>query len=102
MTALIAELNAREPCTVQHNTGYFSRSDDYALMHWSKILGLLGMPALDIHSGNEKGHLGDVRGGIVFLSHYIPIVLGLSSTIAGKYHLCNQASAQFLGISRET
>jgi putative aminopeptidase FrvX len=89
---LISDLNGRAPQTAQHNTGYFSRSDDYALMRWSRMLGLLGIPAVGIHSGKEEGHLGDVRGGIIFLSHYIPVVLGLSSTLADQYQLLNRST----------
>jgi hypothetical protein len=94
--ALIATLNARQGNTAQHNTGYFSRSDDYALMRWSRILGLWGIPALDIHLGHETGHLGDVRGGVVLLSHYIPLVLGLPPTPAKRYHLYSQTSHPLL------
>jgi len=90
-TALIADLAMQEPGIAQHNTSYFSRSDDYALIRWSRILGLFGIPALNIHRGNEEGHLGDVRGGIILLSHYIPFVLCLSQAVAAKYHLNEEA-----------
>lgn len=85
--ALSADLNQRKPGSIQHNRGYFSRSDDFALTHWSKILGLVGIPASDIHTGNEKGNLSDLQGGILFLSHLIPIILGLSPTLAKRYQL---------------
>ena len=64
-SALAASLNAANPNTAQVNTGYFSRSDDWTLMRWSKMVGLLGIPAFNIHLGNETADLGDVVGGIV-------------------------------------
>lgn len=85
--ALSDDLNQRKPGSIQHNRGYFSRSDDFTLAHWSKILGLVGVPAADIHTGNEKGNLSDLLGGVLFLSHLIPIVLGLSPTLTKRYQL---------------
>ncbi len=91
-STLIEDMNGRHPHTVQHNTGYFSRSDDFTLMRWSRILGLLGMPAHNIHLGNEIGHIADVQGGIRFLGHYVPVVLCLSASLTERYHLAVDAS----------
>ena len=86
-TDLINSINSKEKNIAQLNTGYFSRSDDHAFTRWSKILGLIGIPSINIHKGNEEGNIRDIRGGIIFLSHYIPVVLGLSEILADQYQI---------------
>jgi hypothetical protein len=90
--ALATGLNAERPNTVQINGGYFSRSDDWTLMRWTHMLGLLGVPAYNIHLGNETGHLSDVVSGVVFLSHYIPLAMGLSPSAAARFAIGTQFS----------
>lgn len=73
---LVEGLNLEERGTAQANHGYFSRSNDFAFMRWSSILGLLGVPTYRIHQGREESSLADMLGGIKFLSHFVPLILG--------------------------
>ncbi|MFN8419254.1 MAG: hypothetical protein U0528_08435 [Anaerolineae bacterium] len=82
---LAAEANQQHPGTVQLNSGYLSRSDDMALGRWTQILGMVGAPMIDAHTGHESGHLADVPPAIWWLAHFTAAMLGLSDSITQKY-----------------
>ena len=74
---LAAHLNSSHPRTAQHNGGYFSRSDDFGLMRWSRVVGLFGIPVENIHGGPETCSLHDVAGAVRFITSYLATLLGL-------------------------
>lgn len=85
--ALSAAVNAVRPNTVQMNTGYLSRSDDMALGRWSQILGMIGAPMTDAHTGHERAHLVDVPAAITWLTYYTLAVLRTVPDINQRYAL---------------
>jgi hypothetical protein len=82
---LAAQANTQRPGTVQLNTGYLSRSDDMALGRWTQILGMIGAPMIDAHTGHESGRLADVPPAIWWLAHFTGAVLGMSEAISTLY-----------------
>mgnify|MGYP006300948409 FL=1 len=65
------ELKCDYPHVAQLNTSYFSRSDEYGLMRWSRVLGLFGIPAKNIHLGKEECNIRDIVSGVFFFVNYI-------------------------------
>jgi hypothetical protein len=82
---LAAEANAQRPGTVQLNAGYLSRSDDMALGRWTQILGMIGAPMVDAHTGHESARLADVPDAVWWLAHFTGALLGVSETIRAGY-----------------
>lgn len=82
---LAAEVNAHRPGTVQLNAGYLSRSDDMALGRWTQILGMIGAPMTDAHTGHESARLADVPPSIWWLAHFTGALLGVSERISTGY-----------------
>lgn len=75
------------PGTVQMNTGYLSRSDDMPLGRWTQILGMVGAPILEPHTGEESASLSDVANAIVWLTYYTSACLSISPKLARDYQL---------------
>jgi len=84
---LAAELNELRPGTVQLNTGYLSRSDDMILGRWTHVLGMIGPPMTDPHTGQEMAMLSDVQDTVWWLSHFLPAVMNLAPALAPLYAL---------------
>lgn len=84
---LAAEVNATHPNTVQMNTGYLSRSDDVALSRWAQVLGMIGPPMRDAHTGHESAALADIPRAIRWLAHFTAAAGGVSPEIAAAYAL---------------
>jgi hypothetical protein len=84
---LSAAVNVLRPNTVQMNTGYLSRSDDMPLGRWSQILGMMGAPMIEPHTGEEAAHLVDVGRAVDWLSIFTATLLGLYPTVAAHYRL---------------
>ncbi len=82
---LAGEANAQRPGTIQLNSGYLSRSDDMALGRWTQMLGMIGAPMIDAHTGHESAHLADLPHAMWWLAHFTAAVMGVSDEIAGKY-----------------
>lgn len=91
---LAQALNSERDNTVQINTGYLSRSDDMALGRWTQILGLIGVPMTNAHTGHETAQLADIPNAIWWLSHFATAVLGLSPKIARNYVLFRENSSR--------
>lgn len=85
--ALSTELNAQQPGSVQMNTGYLSRSDDMVLGRWSQILGMIGAPMTDAHTGHERAHIDDLAGAITWLATYTLAALRLSPALNDRFAL---------------
>ncbi|MCD4684846.1 MAG: hypothetical protein K8S97_02785 [Anaerolineae bacterium] len=84
---LAEALNVQRPNTVQHNTGYLSRSDDMILGRWAPILALTGPPMTDPHTGYEMATLSDVQAGVWWLTHFLAATLNLVPELAPTYAL---------------
>lgn len=84
---LAEALNAQRPNTVQHNTGYLSRSDDMILNRWAPVLALTGPPMTDPHTGYEMAKLGDVQAGVWWLTYFLAATLNLVPELAPTYAL---------------
>lgn len=82
---LATEANAQRPGTIQLNSGYLSRSDDMVLGRWTQILGMIGAPMTDAHTGHESAHLADLPPAVWWLAHFTGAVLGMSDEIASIY-----------------
>ena len=82
---LAVEANAQRPDTIQINTGYLSRSDDMAIGRWTQILGMIGAPMINAHTGQESAHLADLPHAVWWLAHFTAAVLGVSDEISSKY-----------------
>jgi putative aminopeptidase FrvX len=78
-------INQIRPQTVQLNTGYLSRSDDMALGRWTQILGMIGAPMSDAHTGYERAHLADGQSAIWWLAHFTLATLALEPGLARRY-----------------
>ncbi|MEZ4666336.1 MAG: hypothetical protein R3E39_00210 [Anaerolineae bacterium] len=80
-------VNEKHPNTVQMNTGYLSRSDDMPLGRWSQILGMIGAPLLEPHTGEERADLSDVRCAYQWLSYFALAAIGLDAQTSHAYAL---------------
>jgi hypothetical protein len=69
------------------NTGYLSRSDDMILGQWARVLGLIGSPLTDPHTGQETAHLGDIQAGVWWLAHFLVAALNLVPDLTPRYAL---------------
>jgi hypothetical protein len=81
------QINAQRPGTVQINTGYVSRSDDVILGRWSRILGLIGPPLSEPHTGQERVNLADLQSGVWWLTHFLAATLNLAPELTARYAL---------------
>ena len=70
LTSLVRDLNSRHPHSAQANYGYFSRSDDFSLMRWARVIGLFGVPTANIHRGREVSAVSDLLGAFRVLLYY--------------------------------
>ncbi len=84
---LSAELNMQRSHTVQMNTGYLSRSDDMVLGRWTQILGMIGAPMTDAHTGHERASLSDIPSTMWWLSHFTAAALALNPELVQYYAL---------------
>jgi putative aminopeptidase FrvX len=84
---LAEQINAARPGTVQLNTGYVSRSDDVILGRWSRILGLIGPPLSEPHTGQERVTVGDLQAGVWWLAHFLAATLNLAPALTACYAL---------------
>jgi len=84
---LAQNLNDLRPGTVQMNNGYLSRSDDMMVGRWARVLGLIGPPLTDAHTGQESAMLGDVQASVWWLAHYVVTVLNLVPELTPRYAL---------------
>ncbi|MCC7446612.1 MAG: hypothetical protein IT324_04310 [Anaerolineae bacterium] len=84
---LSAELNQQRSHTVQMNTGYLSRSDDMPLGRWTQILGMIGAPMTDAHTGHERASLSDLPSAMWWLSHFTVAVLAINMELVQTYAL---------------
>jgi hypothetical protein len=73
------------PGTVQLNMGYLSRSDDMPLGRWSQILGMIGAPMSEPHTGEESASLSDLANTIVWLIYFTSACLGLTDEVINAY-----------------
>lgn len=85
--ALAGWTNTHHPGTVQMNYGYISRSDDMPLHRWSRMIGLVGFPLLNAHTGEETAHLDDLNAAARWLVTYMSATLGYVSAIRQHYAL---------------
>jgi putative aminopeptidase FrvX len=84
---LAGDLNALRPGTVQMNTGYLSRSDDMILGRWARVLGLVGSPMTDPHTGQETAQLGDIQAGVWWLAYFLVAAMNLVPDLTPRYAL---------------
>jgi putative aminopeptidase FrvX len=84
---LSESVNQAQPNTVQMNTGYLSRSDDMPLGRWAQILGMIGPPMTDPHTGYERAQITDVQSAIRWLSYFAVATLSFDPAIRDKYAL---------------
>jgi len=84
---LSTELNQQRSHTVQMNTGYLSRSDDMPLGRWTQILGMIGAPMTDAHTGHERASLSDLPSAMWWLSHFTLVTLALNTELVQTYAL---------------
>jgi hypothetical protein len=84
---LAKTINDKRPGMVQMNRGYLSRSDDMVLGRWTRILGMIGPPMTDPHTGEETARLADVQSAIWWLACYATTTLIPTSDTAAKYAL---------------
>lgn len=82
---LAESVNQSLPGTVQMNTGYLSRSDDMPLGRWAQILGMIGPPMTDPHTGYERAQIADVQSAIRWLSYFATATLNLDPVMGHKY-----------------
>lgn len=82
---LSAAINTQRPNTVQLNTGYLSRSDDMVMGRWSQILGMIGAPMTDAHTGHERAQLDDIPAAVTWLVYYTLAALRLVPDINQRY-----------------
>src|SRR5258708_727244 len=84
---LAKTVNGDRQGTVQMNRGYLSRSDDMALGRWTRILGMIGPPMTDPHTGEEPAYLSDVQSAMWWLACYAATTLIPTSDTTAKYAL---------------
>ena len=84
---LARQINDTRPGTVQMNTGYLSRSDDMILGRWAPVLGLIGPPMTDPHTGHEAARLSDIQASAWWLAHFLAAALNIAPEIGQRYGL---------------
>jgi len=84
---LARQINTARPGTVQMNTGYLSRSDDMILSRWAPVLGLVGPPMTDPHTGHEAARLSDIQASAWWLAHFLAAALNIAPEIGQRYGL---------------
>jgi putative aminopeptidase FrvX len=77
LDSLKERLNAVYPNTAQFNRGYFSRSDEFGFVRWSRAVGLFGVPVDNIHRGPETCNVRDLVASVRFLGAYCALLLGV-------------------------